>query len=1004
MRLHHLQMSAFGPFAGTVDVDFDELSAGGVFLLTGATGAGKTSVLDAVCFALYGQVPGDRSGARHLRSDHASPGVAPRVVLEVSIAERTFRFTRSPAWTRPKRRGAGETRVQAHVVVEERRDGTWVGLTTRLDDAGLLVGDLLGMTAAQFTQVAMLPQGRFQAFLRASSAERHGVLQKLFRTDRFEQVERWLVERRGEARRAAQTAAENVLEVLNRLQEAAGVEAPAGWAADLPATADRGEVSAWSVQVLEAAGTAHTLAAADLDAAVQSLTRAEAALADGRRLADLQRRAEDAARQLLAHARRADELAGLRDQLQAHRRAAPLTGHLNLARESRRRSTVAGSRWATCARVLDGQLHDPPSVSVLANLLEEAVTARALAEASRPRADELAAARARQAALGERLADLTASSASLAGLITEHPAAVAVARAALDEARGAAAELAGLERESDRLGELVLADRRLEVVLGELDSARRELARATELSLAAKEHYLDVREARINGMAAELAGALAAGCACPVCGSASHPSPAHGDRGSVGRGQEDTARRAHEDAAFVQQGHEVRVATLSAERDGLAARLAGLDRQALQAQLTRAQDAVRASEALASECARRTEALADLVTRAETTREEHGRVQLDLTATRSELDACSAIATQVSAELADLFAEDTGDAVEAADLETLIARRSERCTQLEDAVRVFTAYDETRRAATEADQALEEAAVVAGFDDADAVEAAMLSDDGAASIEQTLASAEADRVAAEKALTDPEVRSVVGRPAPDLDVLVVQQRLAADAARSATSARDEAANRQARLVALDHQLRRRLDDWQPLRARHELVAQLAQLVEGKGPDNPQRIRLASFVLAERLRQVVSAANERLAGMTGQRYSLEHSDDRGAGELRGGLSLRVRDDWSGLARDPATLSGGETFVVSLALALGLADTVAHEAGGTDIDTLFIDEGFGSLDPETLEDVMDTLDTLRDGGRVVGLVSHVPELRSRITTQLEVVKGRAGSSLRPVLARG
>ncbi len=120
MRLHHLEVTAFGPFADTVEVDFDELSAGGLFLLTGATGAGKTSVLDAVCFALYGQVPGDRAGARHLRSDHAAPGVAPRVVLEASIGARTFRFTRSPAWSRPKRRGSGETRVPAHALVEER--------------------------------------------------------------------------------------------------------------------------------------------------------------------------------------------------------------------------------------------------------------------------------------------------------------------------------------------------------------------------------------------------------------------------------------------------------------------------------------------------------------------------------------------------------------------------------------------------------------------------------------------------------------------------------------------------------------------------------------------------------------------------------------------------------------------------------------------------------------------------------------------------------------------
>jgi exonuclease SbcC len=235
-------------------------------------------------------------------------------------------------------------------------------------------------------------------------------------------------------------------------------------------------------------------------------------------------------------------------------------------------------------------------------------------------------------------------------------------------------------------------------------------------------------------------------------------------------------------------------------------------------------------------------------------------------------------------------------------------------------------------------------------------------------------------------------------------VAVVKQRLATEEARTAASTLDAATKRAQRLQALDLRVLDQLDAWRPVREEHAVVAGLAQLVEGKGPDNPLRIRLAAYVLSERLRQVVAAANERLAAMTGRRYSLEHTDDRGAGEQRGGLSLLVRDDWSGVSRDPATLSGGETFVVSLALALGLADTVAHEAGGTDIDTLFIDEGFGSLDPDTLEDVMDTLDSLRDGGRVVGLVSHVPELRSRITTQLEVVKGRDGSSVRPVLAAG
>ncbi len=205
MRLHELSITAFGPFVDTVHVDFDELAAGGLFLLTGDTGSGKTSVLDAVCFALYGEVPGDRHTARHLRSDQAAPQTEPLVVLSLSVGGRTFRFTRSPAWERPKRRGSGTTRVQAHVVVEELRSGEWIALTNRLDEAGQLVTGLLGMTCTQFTQVAMLPQGRFQAFLRASSTERHAVLQRLFRTRRFEEVERWLVERRVDLRRRCQT-------------------------------------------------------------------------------------------------------------------------------------------------------------------------------------------------------------------------------------------------------------------------------------------------------------------------------------------------------------------------------------------------------------------------------------------------------------------------------------------------------------------------------------------------------------------------------------------------------------------------------------------------------------------------------------------------------------------------------------------------------------------------------------------------------------------------------
>ena len=218
------------------------------------------------------------------------------------------------------------------------------------------------------------------------------------------------------------------------------------------------------------------------------------------------------------------------------------------------------------------------------------------------------------------------------------------------------------------------------------------------------------------------------------------------------------------------------------------------------------------------------------------------------------------------------------------------------------------------------------------------------------------------------------------------------------------AAHEQSGLRVQRLQALTHELADGLAAWRPVRAEHTLTAGLAALVEGKSADNRLRMRLSAYVLSERLRQVVAAANERLGAMTDQRFTLEQTDERGAGEQRGGLSLRVRDEWSGKQRDPATLSGGETFIVSLALALGLADTVSHEAGGTQLDTLFIDEGFGALDAGTLDGVMDTLDSLRDGGRVVGLVSHVAELRNRVPAQLEVRKARRGSTVRASVVAG
>lgn len=1005
MRLHHLRITAFGPFAETVEIDFDELSEAGLFLLTGATGAGKTSVLDAVCFALYGQVPGDRAGAKHLRSDHAAPQVAPEVVLRFSVAERQFVFRRSPAWSRPKLRGSGETKVQAHVLVEEYADGTWTTLTNRLDDAGLLVTGLLGMTCTQFNQVAMLPQGRFQAFLRATSAERHAVLQQLFRTDRFERVEKWLVERRGDARRASEAHLETVVESLNRLLEAAGHDDDPPWGDDLAAAIESGVVRTWAAETeLESAAQA-TAAAVRSEQADQAVAAAERALTTGQAVRASQERGLAAQRELNALTARLPDLASARVRLAAHRKAAPLAGLAANRDAAAAAALAAGERWQVQRTPLVAHLGPDLTRESLGAALARTQAAHALATAFGPRETAQRDAHDRLAAARSRLQSVEASVAEAELTLAEQPAIIAEAVAAVHEARAAAARHPVVAATVERLEDLVAAARRAELLGLEVAAARTDVLAATEVAHQAREHYLDIREARINGMAGELAGQLASGCNCPVCGSAEHPAPARSDTAGVGRPEEDQARKAAEDAAFELQARQVSLATLEGELTVVDGRLGTVDREVLPQQLAAARTEAERLEPLVSALDVLVEREASCRTRLHQAEQARADALLERATVAVEIDQLLALLAAVDEEWEALLSVPGASPREdpSCTWEAVVDLRRDLAAELTRAVHDHDVWQQAVQRSADARDALITAAGAAGFATVDEALAALLDEATVSAIAATIAETEAGLAAAEATLADPAVAAALEADPPDLDVLLAEHTAAADASRAAVSERDATAVRAARIGELVRQVLARLDAWLPLQTEHRTVAGLASLVEGKSVDNPLRMRLAAYVLAERLRQVVDAANERLARMTDHRYALEHSDDRGYGEQRGGLSLRVRDDWNGVLRDPATLSGGETFVVSLALALGLADTVAHEAGGTDIDTLFIDEGFGSLDADTLEDVLDTLDTLRDGGRVVGLVSHVPEMRSRITMQLEVTKGRTGSSVRATCTR-
>lgn len=1014
MRLHSLEIQAFGPFAATASVDIDTLSAAGLFLLSGATGSGKTSVLDAVCFALYGDVPGDRSNAKRLRSDQAAPGLAPRVTLEATLSGRRFRFVRSPQWERAKKRGTGTTTEQASVVVSERMRGQWVTLSTRLDEAGHLVTGLVGMTMTQFTQVAMLPQGRFQTFLRSRSDERHRLLQQLFRTGRFEDVERWLRDHRLELRRQAAQAHQVVADVVSRVSEAAEADLDPDWDLhDLAGPLAEGSVTRWVGQQLRLAAERSDTATRSVDAAVpiETATRAAHAAAVVRleRLARHRRALAD--RDALAE--QADEHQADGAALAAARRAAPVLPQLRVVDTTAAALARAGRAWADARTVV------PPSLDTGGDITRDGDRDRtsaalrhhhavsgesaAAARALRPRVTTLHRLDAEVSGLGQRRQDLRTRLAGLDQRVADLPGLIAAGESAVDVAVAADRELLVLRPRREQVLVRLEARHVVDTLSVEVGTATEALTDAHAQCLAARESWLSAREARLDAMAAEIAGVLAVGDSCPVCGSSDHPHKAAPAPGAVGAEAEHEARRRLDDAQAVAYAHESRVRELIQRRDAASIVAGDLDAAVLSTALGDLDQLLEQAGARAEGLDAHRADLAALISERESLARTASEAEVDLAGLDTRSAALVEQADAVRVEVAAMLADTGHD-----DLDHLIAHLDDIVFRLGTATRALADLARSEEASEESALGLCELIAAAGFADRAETVAAALPADQLDRLSDAVADHQRRLTSVETVLAD-----FVDDPDPDaapdsgadeglsgLKSLAAAHTSALDALSDARGLAGRATASRVRLTNLSRSFDLAVAAWTPLAADLALAARLSAFAEGKSADNRLQMRLSAYVLAHRLSQVVAAANERLSQMSDQRYALEHTAERGAGETRGGLSLLVRDDWSGEARDPATLSGGETFVVSLALALGLADVITHEAGGADLDTLFVDEGFGSLDADTLDDVMDVLDTLRDGGRVVAVVSHVAEMRDRIPTRLLVAKSRTGSTLSQV----
>ncbi|MFE3878881.1 AAA family ATPase [Kitasatospora sp. NPDC059146] len=1006
MRLHRLTVTAFGPFAGSETVDFDALAAGGLFLLRGATGAGKSSVLDAVCFALYGETPNARR-ANRLRSDHADPGQLTQVELELTLGGRRLRITRLPEQRRPKKVGTGTTVERPQTLLRawaaDAGDGApgWQPVSKSHQEAGEEIHRLIGMSREQFCQVVLLPQGDFARFLKGDSEERGKLLRRLFDTERYGHVEAWLADRRRTQETAVQAGRRRLRDLASKAEQAAGPGAePAGaWVPAEDGDADLAPGLLGWAAILRGG-------------AAEQLTVAEAALAGAEAAHRAAQHGREGAEELAARQRRHREALAEADRLAAFEPAA-----------ARDRQRLAAAQEAvgveSALRLRESAAEALGRARETEQRRREALARTGIAEhvpaGAGAGAAELADAELRLRAEVVRLETARAEERRCAELGREQLALAAERRGAEERAEEAEDWLAEFDGELGRLEEQQERARTAGVRVEQLDGRRAEsttrLAAARErdglrveiaaaeprvaelrtAALDAREFGLDLRDRRLAGMAAELAEQLRSGEACRVCGSAEHPAPAEAvDGGRVSAEDEERAGRAQAaaerawgEADQALTALRVREATAAGAAgpeaaDVLARSLAELEREH-RAALHEAEALGRVGREIARLSQDRTRRLDEL-------NEAKERAAVLTDRLQALADDQRALSARVSAA--------RGTAASVADRAATLGRLAEAVAAVAGAAR---AASEARERLDAAEEELGKAAAAAGFPDAGAALAVLLPREERERLEARLERHRAESAAVRHELALPELAEAAARPPVDLPAAAAALSAATDRLGRAHAARSAARERCAALAEIGDRLGELAAELAPTLERYGRINRLAALAAGTSTENRLRMRLESYVLAARLEQVAAAASDRLVRMSGGRYTLVHSDDRGTGNKRSGLALRVVDAWTGTERDTATLSGGESFFASLSLALGLADVVTDEAGGMPLDTLFIDEGFGTLDEQSLEEVMDVLDGLRERDRAVGIVSHVADLRSRIPAQLLVRKGRHGSTL-------
>lgn len=1005
-----LRMTAFGPYAEQQTLDFEELKGRSFFLIHGPTGSGKTSILDAICFALYGNASGNSRTGKSLRSDHADLSLQTEVEFEFAIGAKQYKVMRWPEQERPSKRGGGTTispaKAELFLLSE---NGIYELLASSWREVTEKVETLLGFKSEQFRQVVLLPQGDFRKLLTATSEERQAIMQTLFKTNLYSLIEDKL---KNKAKELTQLRKELVHDQELILQEA----------------------TVTTLGELEIRLEQNRLEEAELNTRVgdwdQKLRVAQEEITKASRIQDQWTEREAAETELQSYTAKIPTVNQFRFDLEQALAAATLMdAEAHLAQQTQDVNQLKN--------ILSSQEELLESAKQQLEITRQALSAQ----------ENKAPEREAAAADLHRLQQLSGAVQALTLARTEAGEAQSVVKTMFERRTQSQLQLEEVrktqEERTERARNLLLLStqsepRKLELeklqsfsekrqtldgdkkkllqIERKLSATQRNVTESETALKELKQVYAALQQAWLNGQAGIMASQLTLGSPCPVCGSTHHPQPANlysetPDELTLKRKQTE-CEHAEADSKLIQESYHQQ----ATERDLLAQKVqslteelgdyAQIDLQELSLTLDRARTSYQ-------ETLQATQRLETLQQELANGSEQQTLLQKN----REDLEKTWLQANEAYQKAQGIFEE--RQATVSPDLreplalqkalhaaQTLQARlnqdwetaqkawqdTSQRLTKLQaDFDNTFANLNQAEERLNQLLNDFSERLKTAGFASSEEYLRARWQPERIKKVQDHLKEFELSLSAAEQRAQRSKEKTE-GLSHPDLP------KLKQDAAtikneydsflrqHTALQNRIQAEKRWCeRLNALNQEL-------ETLSSRYALIGRLSEVANGQ---NDYRLTLQRFVLGALLDDVALAANERLKTMSRGRYFLQRTMDRARKNMAGGLDLEVFDNYTGFARGVGTLSGGETFLASLSLALGLVDVVQSYAGGIHLDTLFVDEGFGTLDPESLDFAIKALIDLQQGGRLVGIISHVPELKERIDARLEVMPTSKGS---------